>query len=514
MESVAVYLFKYGIWISLFGSVYWFFFRKETFFGFNRAFLLCGLVLSFALASCQYRYSVVLNLPLTAFSESSPVQEVQPGVAVRRPLVVMGIYLAGAFILLLHHLNGLNKICNIIRKQCAHPHTSPPVIEVAEIQSSFSFFGYILMDKSVQRSEVERQLILEHETAHIEQRHWVDLLLAQTVCILQWFNPFAWLYLRAIKENHEFLADRSVLRKGNSPAVYHAALINCSLKTPVFALTSSFTYYNNKFKRIIMMKKNASKSTRKFAVLLLIPAFAIFLLAFAKPEYDYSVITEQDKIVSNDSIVALDAGISDRPVVVFTKPIYPASTPTEQDKVITKDSVMVITADTLSLNKAPAAIKLEKKKDIVYYVDGKEVSSIKNLNANDIHSMNTSKSNVMSTCEKGTTPHIFYTKEVITIITKKHAQETEKADENKDATFTGKAEDKSGTRFTLKGAELLTMVDDKEYSGDVQAFVDANEIESVIVWKDASAIARYGEKGKDGVIIITTKAAAEAKKKQ
>jgi TonB-dependent SusC/RagA subfamily outer membrane receptor len=501
MESVAIYLFKYSIWICLFWLIYWFFFRKETFFGFNRVFLLCGLALSFALASCRYHYSVMLNLPLAAFTENSPVQEVQSGFTVHWLLIIMGIYFVGVFVLLLHHLNGLNKIRNIIRKQHTQRRTNPPVIEVAEIQSSFSFFGYIFMDKSVRLSEVERQLILEHETAHIKQCHWMDLLFAQIVCILQWFNPFAWLYLRAMKENHEFLADRSVLRKGNSPAVYHATLINCALKTPVFALTSSFTYYNNKFKRIIMMKKNASKSTKKFAVLLLFPACAVFLLAFAKPEYSY------------------------------------LTTPAEQDKIVTKDSVMVITADTLSFNKAPFVVRMfdsekdtlvhingkgelsditykgkDEQSDVVYYVDGKAVSSVKNLNANDIHSMNISKSNVMSTCEEDTTPkYRYYTKGVISIITKKHARETGIESENKDATLTGKAKEKNDNRFIFKGENPLIIVDGEEYSGDIENFEDANKIESVTVLKDATAIVRYGEKGKNGAIIITTKAASEAK---
>jgi TonB-dependent SusC/RagA subfamily outer membrane receptor len=522
------YLFKYGIWIALFWSVYRFFFHKETFFGFNRVFLLSGLVLSFVLASCQYRYSVMLSLPLAAFSGNSPVQEVQSGFAANRIPVVIGIYLAGVLVVLLHHLRGLNKIRNMIRKQG----TSLSVIETAGIRSSFSFFGYIFMDKSARLSDVERRLILEHETAHVEQRHWIDLLLAQTVCILQWFNPFAWLYLQAVKENHEFLADRAVLRRGNSPAVYHATLINCALKTPVFAFTSSFTNYNNKFKRIVMMKKNVSKSTRKFAVLLLVPAFAAFLSAFAKPEYRYST------------------------------------------SVPTNDTVVVIPNESHFLFEKVAPKKASS--DVAFYVDGKETSSVKDLNPDDIQSI---------TVMKDKTAMELYGKEnVVSIITKKHAQDTAgktdsagskikhvRIDGNKllmnvddadgremqiiidgkgnsgtfkyadgkeglyfkadEFTIGGRIvideKENSGTlkyadrkeelslkadEFTIGGREPLIIVDGEEYSGNLKS-IDKNDIASISIMKETSSVNLYGEKGKNGVVIITTKPAHEAKKR-
>ncbi|MDR1222472.1 MAG: hypothetical protein LBL07_06285 [Tannerella sp.] len=537
-----IYLLKYGIWIALFWSVYWFFFRRETFFGFNRFFLLSGLALSFVLASCQYRYSVILNLPPATFPGNSPVQEAQPGFVANRIPVVIGIYLAGVLVLLLHNLNGLNKIRNMIRKQSAHRRTSPSVVEVAEIQSSFSFFGYIFMDKSANLSEVERRLILEHETAHVEQRHWMDLLLAQIICILQWFNPFAWLYLQAVKENHEFLADRAVLRRGNSPAVYHAALINCALKTPVFAFTNSFTHYNNKFKRIAMMKKNVSKPAKKLAVLLLVPAFAVFLSAFAKPEYSYSipVLTEQDKTAADDSVAVIPFGARVK----------------DLSNKVQKDVPFWINGK-------------DKPSDIVLYVDGKEVTSISDLNPHDIHSFTVMKDKKAM--------ELYGKKNAILIITKKHAQETGLEDSAAPAGETKDINDKTPNRKiksismdgnnvlvdfdgddgkktlividgkensdTVKSSETneikyiinnikyttcedkniidqlsninkqepLIVVDGEEYSGNIKD-IDVNDIKSFSILKDSTATTHYGEKGKNGVIIITTKASQEAEK--
>ncbi|MDR2774966.1 MAG: M56 family metallopeptidase [Tannerella sp.] len=513
MENFMIYLLKSGIWIAVFWSLYRFFFREETFFVFNRFFLLSGLALSFVLALCRYRYPVTVHLLPTALPGNDFAQGgVTSGVTANLPLIIAGIYLAGVFVLLLYHLNGLNRIRNMIQRRKAPFRSHPPVIEVAGICSSFSFFKYIFMDKSTNLSEAEKRLIIEHETAHVEQRHWMDLSFAQTVCLLQWFNPFAWLYLRAIRENHEFLADRSVLRKGNSPAVYHATLINYAFKAPVFTLTNSFAYYN-KFKRITMMKKKTSKSTKKFAALLLLPAFAIFLSAFAEPEYRVSVPTEQDKIAVHDSIV--------------------------KDGIIFPDKMLG---------------------NVTYYVDEKEVSSIDGMNPEDIHSISVYR-------DKDAVKR-YGKNSVVSIITKKRAEETgiknEKTFEtgrqlksagkkavaknekksagdvvvhepsdppaignkNEDAAPSGKSDGKVTVKSlstekiwgidNIKDGEApLIIIDGKEYDCDILKVLDTAKIESISILKEnGSTIALYGEKGKNGVIIIKTKDTSEETEKQ
>jgi hypothetical protein len=300
MENLMLYLCKSGLWIVLFWLIYWFFLRKETFFGFNRGFLLSGLFASFVLPFCQYRYVVETGFPTMIYVPEKAV--LATGFSIDWILLAAAVYVLGTVIMLTQQLIGLHKIRQIIRKQKGNSNPDIRLIETDEIQSSFSFFGYIFMDKDLSLPEMEKKLILQHETAHVKQYHWIDLLSVQIVCCLQWFNPFIWLYLHAIKQNHEFLADRDVIRQGNSQAKYAAALINYTFKTPVFTLTNSFSYYN-KFKRISMMKKNVSQPVRKFAVLLIIPAFAAFLWAFAKPEYTSSMTAPET--VAQDTIRCL-----------------------------------------------------------------------------------------------------------------------------------------------------------------------------------------------------------------
>ena len=65
---------------------------------------------------------------------------------------------------------------------------------------------------------------------------------------------------------------------------------------------------------------------------------------------------------------------------------------------------------------------------------------------------------------------------------------------------------------SAKNFEPVYYLDGKKISKDQMNKLDASAIESVTVLKDAKATEPYGEDGKNGVILIVTKAAKGAKK--
>jgi TonB-dependent SusC/RagA subfamily outer membrane receptor len=529
MENFIFYLLKSGIWITVFYSIYWLFLRKEIFFQFNRFFLLAGLPASFALALCQYHYPVNLNIQLLTALAAVASQPAPTGWVVDWPLVIAAIYVSGMLILLLHYLFGLNKIGRLIRNQKSKTNTKPPVIEIPQIQSSFSFFGYVFMDQTTPFSEVEKRLILAHETAHVEQHHWVDLFLSQMVCALQWFNPFAWLYRNAIKQNHEFLADRSVIQKGNSQAVYHAALINYTFKAPIFALTNAFTYH--KFKRITMMKKNVSNPAKKFATLLLIPALAVFLWAFAKPEYKYSMTIQSEvemTAVKDTVIITTDKEPNGIKVITTgkVKTVKTIGTKKTEEQVFNSDSVVVIgygsmnkrisgnsvnnfpitgvytTCDTAPINLTQNTNRLKlflkpNSKDPLIIVDGKESSSLSQLSPDEIHSI--------SILKDATAISVYgdaANNGIILVTTKKHAEETGETDNF----------DTNKIKHVLENIQAgsaskdpLVIIDGKSQDYSKLKKLNPKNIENITVLKDQSAADIYGDKGKNGVILVTTK---------
>jgi TonB family protein len=175
-------------------------------------------------------------------------------------------------------------VLRAIRKAQVLPSYPVKLIRTAEYVSSFSFFSYVFVNPSV--TDVETKEIVNHEMVHIRQRHWIDLVLVELLCLLQWFNPLVWIYIRFIRQNHEYLADEVALQRTSDPVIYKAALLNQIVGSPVVSLANSFNYSLNK-KRFNMMKNIVTSPYRKMKILLILPVFAIVLYSFAVPDYKY-----------------------------------------------------------------------------------------------------------------------------------------------------------------------------------------------------------------------------------
>ncbi len=180
-------------------------------------------------------------------------------------------------ILAIRMIKHMRALSGIIRKNVSSRRGPARIIRVPEIKSPFSFFNYVFISPSVGESDAEQ--ILNHEEVHVRQKHWFDLLLAEIVRMLQWANPFAWIYTSFIRQNHEYLADEAALQRTADPAVYRAVLLNQMFNVPVIPLSNSFSYSTSK-KRFDMMKKIISSPWRKLRILFVLPVIAISILCF------------------------------------------------------------------------------------------------------------------------------------------------------------------------------------------------------------------------------------------
>jgi hypothetical protein len=319
MEQLIVYLLKSALVIAIFYSIYWIFLKNEIFYQFNRLFLLTGLLTSIVLPLYSYSYEVMVHMAAPV-AEGRVIRTHDTGNTLHAwALLLVAIYILFSCFFVYRHLSGLLQLKKMVLKYGYTWLEGYKVINTPVFRSSFSVFNYIFIDVSDETSETEKGLILAHELAHVKQAHWADLLIAQLCCALQWFNPMIWLYLNAVKQNHEFLADAAVLAQGNSPARYRAALINHSLQTRVFSFASSFAT-PDKFKRIRMMMKSESNPFRKAAVLLVIPAIATILYAFAEPKYTFlptADVNTAAKVVTVKSQKSVDQVQLAKPVKVI-----------------------------------------------------------------------------------------------------------------------------------------------------------------------------------------------------
>ena len=144
---------------------------------------------------------------------------------------------------------------------------------------------------------------MNHELVHVNQKHWLDLLLVEMLRLFQWVNPFVWIYTGFIRLNHEYLADEVRCSTHPIRQFTKLLLVNQLFNSQVISLSNSFNYSLNK-KRFDMMKKIITSPYRKLKVLFVFPVFAIVFYAFATPEYHYT--GPSDNIINNDqaSIIA------------------------------------------------------------------------------------------------------------------------------------------------------------------------------------------------------------------
>ena len=312
METFGLYTLKAALVLALFLAIYRFLLRGETFYRFNRFFLLGGMLLAFGLPFVSIHYPVEVAVVQSNMASYPVWVEPDAGASLYamddaketalpswRYWLLPAVYVAGLLFVLMLRMHGVARLQGIIRRNGYEKLTDCKLVCSTEIKDSFSFFRYIFLPRSMDDGRT-KDIVLRHEKAHVAQKHWIDLLVGNMLCVVWWFNPLIWLYMRSVRENHEFLADNTVLKDCHR-SDYQSILLNQWLKVPVFPISNSFSD-SNQLKRIKMMKNTVSNPLKKGFALLAIPFLALFLWSFAEPEYVYvQQPAAEPELVSQDT---------------------------------------------------------------------------------------------------------------------------------------------------------------------------------------------------------------------
>lgn len=309
MEYYLIYLLKASIGILLFYLFYYLVLRKETFYVSNRMYLITGLILAVMLPAFPISYASQVTLinnsdfftinenPVGKFMTSGSLESESVSFWSNPALVISTIYLLGAGFFLLRLVLQTAFVAIQLRHGKRIFIDGVTVIDIKRKIMPFSFFNMVIINIPAYTDE-ELSNIIAHEKVHIQERHWVDLLIIELLTVLFWINPIVWLYEKSIKQNHEYLADQGVLLAGYNPGQYQALLINQLMGVKILGLTNNLNFSLNK-KRMEMMKKEKSPGFKKVKLLIALPVIAILIFAFAKPEY----VVNQDEgevVITNE----------------------------------------------------------------------------------------------------------------------------------------------------------------------------------------------------------------------
>ena len=284
--------------------------RRETFFGANRLALWLGLTASFVLPllelpdwrpqpvkAVMHRTAQVI-VPKVLPSPSTP----QPDVTIRFPngrtypafpkqmirsgwswqQGVLGLYVAVLLFLLIRFGLRLRSLMRLIRQSAQEPYEGFTLVTNASNTSPFSFFGWVVLNPDHHAPD-ELDQILRHERVHVRERHSLDMIAAELVSIVFWFNPAAYLFRQLVHQTLEFSADRAVLAEGIDPTSYQYHLVKVSLSAGQSAITNHFSKSELKSRIVMLNKPNSAPSAWLKYPVLCIAALTV-VSTFARPQ--------------------------------------------------------------------------------------------------------------------------------------------------------------------------------------------------------------------------------------
>jgi bla regulator protein blaR1 len=280
-----VYLLKSAACLAILLAFYTFFMEKENMHTLKRFYLLGALVAALTIpfvTFVEYVEIVPTELAIMEVIEipavTGYVQEQTP--IDYLPIILWGVYLLGALLYGFKFVRNLAVIIQRIRKNPKYRVHHIYNVLLSESVVPHTFLSYIFLNKhKFEARQIPKEVLL-HEETHAKQKHSWDVLFIEFLQIIFWFNPLIHLAKKAIKLNHEFLADRAVLDQGIASASYQNTLLEFSSSSLHPQLANAINYSSIK-KRFTVMKTQTSKKTILLRSLLLLPLLALLLYSFS-----------------------------------------------------------------------------------------------------------------------------------------------------------------------------------------------------------------------------------------
>lgn len=291
-------IIKIILFSALLYLIYSLFLEKEKINRFKRFYLLFAIVFPFVIPfiSITTGWSFIhITEPVSFpggitvhFTENGASQSVTNAIIDEPKNPLAGIIPAGTFLFVLYLIvtifllgrftRNLLRIWLTIKNNEIIPYFDAKIVLTKDKCITHSFLKYIFVNKDdYEKGEIEKT-ILSHELTHVKEKHSLDILFVEFILALAWINPILFLFRKAMRLNHEFLADESVVKKICNTDSYQILLLNELKQANGFAMSCPFNYLSTK-KRIIMISKEGPGKSAVLKQIVLIPLiiFAAFL---------------------------------------------------------------------------------------------------------------------------------------------------------------------------------------------------------------------------------------------
>lgn len=549
MENLTIYMLKASGIITLFYFAYILFLKKETFFTANRWFLLSGLFTAAFLPLLTITKTVIVEpTNATPFQILMPEAENYTEAVVNEAFTInwfyllIGIYVLISAILLIRLVIDLFRIKAIIKGSNSKKEKQYTIIDTTGITLPFSFFSYIVYNsKAVDPEELND--ILKHEKVHSSQKHSADIIIGQLFTILFWFNPFMWLYKKTISQNLEFIADAEACKQVNDRKNYQKTLLKFTLNEEYMGVTNHF-YQPLIKKRIMMLNTPSSKKINTFKYAFILPFMFAFVFLFQIKTEAQIKETENQTVQpeSQNNIHALEItkNTSDKFLKEGVKKLEKTTGCTFTFTALDRNDNGEISNIALTINGAanveswstskntgidPFFLLVEKNDKGEYFVEMEKIYFDTTGKNQQNNTPKTGKNGVIintatdTVAQNGVRKFTYYTNNVNFTNTIDTVYYDRSSSQDINTSISQRVSDnqtgrirkytvvkQTGSNHNMVNADdALIFIDGKEATPAMVKSLDHNNIVAIDVNKKTEEnVAKYGEKARNGVIMVTT----------
>ena len=295
-------LFQYSRGISIPLFILWCIYRvslsSEKRFKTNRIILLCSYFVSLLM------FPVLMLLP---YATSRPVYGTVIIFSKNSALIpdiittLSYIWIVGVAVISIATIIEMAHIYYVVKKS-KKVEFEGKIIHVSDNMklSPFSFWNLIIMNRHDFTNNPD--LIISHESGHQIYHHTWDIMMAQIVAVICWYNPAAWLLKSELKTLHEYQADAFTLARGYDAQKYQLFIIEKAVGSKLPTITNNLSH--TKLRKRISMMNRPEKTSVSHLLRYLLPVAGIIIGIIALNTHVVkATLTPIKRIVSENSSI-------------------------------------------------------------------------------------------------------------------------------------------------------------------------------------------------------------------
>lgn len=528
--SIFTYLIEANLYLVSFYVCYLIFLRRETHFSLSRWYLNLSIAFSLAIPFLKldfFKSDLVYNMTGNAVdylyiiqSSGSDNEGLLNLERIRFSDLLLTVYLIGFAFCVVRLIYSFFRVYGMLSMAEIEEKENFKTARVEGLKEVFAFGPYIFFGKT------DNRLIIEHEKAHVLQKHYLDIFLMELLIAVFWYNPVVYGMRKSLRNTHEYLADSHVSSKEDM-VEYAELMVSSAFDMPGNTQFKHAFYSSNNLKTrlVMLMKKRSSKlAALKYGVVLPLGLCLVFISS--------SAFVVKQNIEEFSEVIAdkVDKPLGQIVESIKVKESVPASTKrtlTVEKASSTKDSIkvksMLLAVKKDAVVDPSVADKLPEYPEGLSVFYGKisavtipETLKKQHINGKMFFSFIVEKDGSLSNIKVVRSLH-----PQLDVIFSEFLKSSQKWHPG---TLKGHPVRVQyslpiviGTPSQLQAdrnanglATSLMIVDGKEVTQEDFKKLNPVDIESVNVFKGDKALALYGEKGKNGVIAISTKLASKS----